>query len=377
MSDREHFLAIVVGASKLSGDELRVAKLLVDRLTLGRERYGELRLSTDRRDWLREAADEALDLAVYGAIRAVVVADAVDGVVAQVEAGRAEVRPIPERAPCSEPRRATCDGCVSDSCLPVAPDAALQQVAAPEVEKEEAPATAPVAAPAPAPVAATHKARRHSSGTCLSCGAPVRAKGGRLHCDECREKREADRAKRRMDADKERRLAARAEAEGAEKSDRLCHRCQRPLPASAKPRTAFCGECYSAIAADYQARRRAAAVGAPEPAPAKPAPAEEPKPAQTQPPQSTKRRGPVPGAVGGARGRAGQERFDRVEAEDARLSARVLAARPLRPVTVEQVEEERRNRHAPRHAPSPADAIAPPTKASAVVGARKGGPVLL
>ena len=88
MTDRDNFLAIVVGASKLRGDELRVAQLLIDRLVVGHERYGQLNLATDRRNWLRESADEALDLAVYGAIRAVVVADAVGGVVAQVEEER-------------------------------------------------------------------------------------------------------------------------------------------------------------------------------------------------------------------------------------------------------------------------------------------------
>lgn len=50
-----------------SFDELRVLGVILSRLELGRERYGYLDLSRDRRDWKRERAEEYVDLAIYDA----------------------------------------------------------------------------------------------------------------------------------------------------------------------------------------------------------------------------------------------------------------------------------------------------------------------
>ena len=45
--------------------ELVVIEQIVERLHLGRARYGWLRPSADARDFRREAAEEALDCSVY------------------------------------------------------------------------------------------------------------------------------------------------------------------------------------------------------------------------------------------------------------------------------------------------------------------------
>lgn len=47
--------------AQLAGD----VAVIAERLVVGRRQYGELRLATDRRDWVHEAADEAADLSVY------------------------------------------------------------------------------------------------------------------------------------------------------------------------------------------------------------------------------------------------------------------------------------------------------------------------
>lgn len=54
-------------AAQLAGDELAVLTLIAERLLCGRERYGELRVATDRRDFAREALEEAADGLVYAA----------------------------------------------------------------------------------------------------------------------------------------------------------------------------------------------------------------------------------------------------------------------------------------------------------------------
>ena len=46
---------------------MAVLALIAERLLLGRQRYGELNLTMDRRDFGREALEEAADLAVYAA----------------------------------------------------------------------------------------------------------------------------------------------------------------------------------------------------------------------------------------------------------------------------------------------------------------------
>lgn len=54
-------------AARLGTDEIAVLALVAQRLLLGRERYGALRLATDRRDFAREALEEAADGLAYAA----------------------------------------------------------------------------------------------------------------------------------------------------------------------------------------------------------------------------------------------------------------------------------------------------------------------
>lgn len=49
----------------LGQDERRVLIGVARRLQIGRERYGDLRLATDQRDWGREAEEELLDALIY------------------------------------------------------------------------------------------------------------------------------------------------------------------------------------------------------------------------------------------------------------------------------------------------------------------------
>lgn len=51
-----------------SHDELRVVDRIFMRLELGRERYGQLAIGADDRDWRRERSDELLDAVVYDTI---------------------------------------------------------------------------------------------------------------------------------------------------------------------------------------------------------------------------------------------------------------------------------------------------------------------
>jgi hypothetical protein len=48
-----------------SRDELRIVERVLARLEIGRQRYGLLDLSADRRDWRRERFEERLDALVY------------------------------------------------------------------------------------------------------------------------------------------------------------------------------------------------------------------------------------------------------------------------------------------------------------------------
>jgi hypothetical protein len=50
-----------------SHDELRVVDAVLNRLAIGRERYGHLVLQDDKRDWQREGAEELVDTAIYRA----------------------------------------------------------------------------------------------------------------------------------------------------------------------------------------------------------------------------------------------------------------------------------------------------------------------
>jgi hypothetical protein len=52
----------------LEPDALRVIETIVDRLIMGRAVYGSLVIESDRRNWRREAHEEALDMAVYLAV---------------------------------------------------------------------------------------------------------------------------------------------------------------------------------------------------------------------------------------------------------------------------------------------------------------------
>lgn len=62
MTDRDALMATV---AELGADELRVLRLIADRLALGARQYGTLDLAADRRDLRREALAEAADLSIY------------------------------------------------------------------------------------------------------------------------------------------------------------------------------------------------------------------------------------------------------------------------------------------------------------------------
>jgi hypothetical protein len=51
-------------------DSIRVLVRVAARLVAGRKAYGDLDIQGDPRDWRREAAEEALDMAVYLACQA-------------------------------------------------------------------------------------------------------------------------------------------------------------------------------------------------------------------------------------------------------------------------------------------------------------------
>lgn len=62
---------LTASLGNLSGDELDVIGFVVQRLELGRVAYGQLEAGLDRRDFKREAAEEAADLLVYLAARVI------------------------------------------------------------------------------------------------------------------------------------------------------------------------------------------------------------------------------------------------------------------------------------------------------------------
>lgn len=66
-TDRRSVAHLLAAAERLGADEVAVLTLIAGRLLQGRRRYGDLRLATDRRDFGREALEEAADLAVYAA----------------------------------------------------------------------------------------------------------------------------------------------------------------------------------------------------------------------------------------------------------------------------------------------------------------------
>jgi hypothetical protein len=60
--------------AELADEERAVLLVLARRLLAGQRTYGRLDLARDARDWRKEAAEEAADLAIYTAIG--IVADA-------------------------------------------------------------------------------------------------------------------------------------------------------------------------------------------------------------------------------------------------------------------------------------------------------------
>jgi hypothetical protein len=66
-TDRGSHARLITLAERLRPDEVAVLELIAERLLQGRRRYGDLHLATDRRDFGREALEEAADLAVYAA----------------------------------------------------------------------------------------------------------------------------------------------------------------------------------------------------------------------------------------------------------------------------------------------------------------------
>lgn len=66
-TDRGSYARLITLAERLGSHEVAVLTLIAERLLLGRRCYGDLRLATDRRNFRREALEEAADLAVYAA----------------------------------------------------------------------------------------------------------------------------------------------------------------------------------------------------------------------------------------------------------------------------------------------------------------------
>jgi hypothetical protein len=75
---------------RLNADELRVLRLLVDKLTLGKLKHGPLDLERDRRDWLQELLAEQLDATHYIAM-AIAQIDIEQGRPQPIEAGLADL----------------------------------------------------------------------------------------------------------------------------------------------------------------------------------------------------------------------------------------------------------------------------------------------
>lgn len=55
-------------ARALGPDELIVLCLVAERLKMGRDRYGDLHIATDPRDFRAEALEEAADGLIYAAV---------------------------------------------------------------------------------------------------------------------------------------------------------------------------------------------------------------------------------------------------------------------------------------------------------------------
>ena len=56
-------LELSIVASDLESREIRCLKRIAERLLMGQEAYGKL--SPGKKDWKREAKEEAMDMAVY------------------------------------------------------------------------------------------------------------------------------------------------------------------------------------------------------------------------------------------------------------------------------------------------------------------------
>lgn len=59
-------IAILCG--ELGPDELKVLERVAQRLAMGRKHYGLLNIEQDRREWTKEATEEALDMSAYLAL---------------------------------------------------------------------------------------------------------------------------------------------------------------------------------------------------------------------------------------------------------------------------------------------------------------------
>ena len=65
MTRTVHLDTLMTIASELEDDAQRVLVVLAERLRMGRKQYSDLVLATDRRDFRKEAFEEAVDMSVY------------------------------------------------------------------------------------------------------------------------------------------------------------------------------------------------------------------------------------------------------------------------------------------------------------------------
>jgi hypothetical protein len=60
---------LAVAVSKLEPDAVEVLAVIAERLVMGREKYGDLTVNQDDRNWWREFGEEMADGAVYAACK--------------------------------------------------------------------------------------------------------------------------------------------------------------------------------------------------------------------------------------------------------------------------------------------------------------------
>lgn len=61
----EEWCKLVNASDDLGVDELRVLTAVATRLAMGQKQYGKLDIARDKRDFVKEASEEALDGCVY------------------------------------------------------------------------------------------------------------------------------------------------------------------------------------------------------------------------------------------------------------------------------------------------------------------------